>query len=266
MRAFVYILGASSKPDQIKCTVPYEIDDKEIFFGPCKKRLRQKLKSEVDKNGKFNSETYFIGLNAGNSDKVRKIVWAGKIQSHYTFKQANQILRGAKYAAIKTVNLFPLHVIPIKNGYQLKSNLHSKNDKWIWDLVSNKESVVHDEDSNSIILKKGSSFNRDICFIFSNIFFAKSFESGIEISDEILDLFRTNQPDKKKIDSYAIFGYRKDLSVDGKIGGWLELDDPSSRNLIKLIKIQAKQIKKKSNSSQTRTIHKTKQNHRGGCK
>jgi hypothetical protein len=163
MRAFVYILGASSKPDQIKCTVPYEIDDKEIFFGPCKKRLRQKLKSEVDKNGKFNSETYFIGLNAGNSDKVRKIVWAGKIQSHYTFKEANQILRGAKYAAIKTVNLFPLHVKPIDNGYQLISNLHSENNVWIMDLVSNEDKVKFHQNSNSITLKKGYTFDRDIC-------------------------------------------------------------------------------------------------------
>jgi len=269
MRAFVYILGASSNPDKIECRVPFEIDENEIFFGPCKKRLRQKLKREIDTNGRLETETFFIGLNANNVKRERKIVWAGKIQTHYTFQQANAKLVGSKYLPIKSgekTDSFPLHVIPIKNGYQLKSDLHFENNKWILDLVSNEESVLYDEDSNSITLKKGSSFNRDICFIFSNIFFANRFKKGIEISDEILDVFRTNQPDKKKIDSFVVFGYRKDHSVDGKTGGWLELDDPSTRRLIKLIKKQAERIKKKSNSSQTKTLDKTKQNHQGGCK
>ena len=273
MRAFVYILGASKSPNKIECPVPFEIDEKEIFFGPCKKGLRQKLKKEVDMNGKLDSETFFVGLNASNAikerKKERKIVWAGKIQTHYTFQQANAKLVSSKYLPIKSgekTDNFPLHVIPFKNGYQLKNDLHSENDDWILDLVSNNESVMHDKNSKSITLKKGSSFNRDICFIFSNIFFANRFGSGIEIKNEILDIFKISQPDKKNIDSFAVFGYRKDHSIDGKTGLWLELDNQLTQRLIKLIEKQAEKIKKYPTSSQTKTNNKRNKNYQGGCK
>lgn len=273
MRAFVYILGASKNPNEIKCPVPFEIDEKEIFFGPCKKGLRQKLKKEVDTNGKLDSETFFVGLNASNTNKERKkerkIVWAGKIQSHYTFQLANKFLIDNKYLPITTdlkIKNFPLHVIPFKNGYQLKSDLHSKKEKWILDIVSKQKFVNYDMNTNSMMLKDGNFFDRDICFIFSNIFFANRFEKGIEISDEILDIFKISQPDKKNIDSFAVFGCRKDHSVDGKTGGWLELDDPSSQRLIELIMRQVEQIKKKSNSSPTETLYKTNKNKQRGCK
>jgi len=266
MRAFVYVLGASKDPNKIECPVPFEIDEKEIFFGPCKKGLRQKLKKEIDTNGKLDSETFFVGLNASNTNKERKIVWVGKIQTHYTFQQANAKLVGSKYLPIKTGNFFPLHVKPSKNGYQLISKLHSKNNDWFLDLVSNKESVMHDENSNSITLKRGFSFNRDICFVFSNIFFANRFGRGIEIKNEIFDVFKISQPDKKKIDSFAVFGFRKDHSIDGKTGRWLELNSQLTQGLIKLIKKQTEKIKKNPNASQKETLNQITKNKRGGCK
>jgi hypothetical protein len=265
----VYILGASNNPDKIECTVPFEIDEKEIFFGPCKKRLRQKLKKEIDTNGKLKTETYFIGLNSTNVKKERKIVWVGKIQSNYTFQQANEKLVGSKYLSIKTrrkTTRFPLHVTPTKNGYQLKSELHSENGKWILDIVSNRYFVKYNLNTSSLVLKDGCTFDRDICFMFSNIFFANRFESGIEIDNEILSVFKKSQLNKKKINSFAVFGYRKDNSIDGKTGGWLELDNQSTKTIVNLIKGKSKTIKKSRNSTYTKAPFQTIINNRGGCK
>jgi len=265
MRAFVYILGASKKADEIelKCKVPFEIDENEIFFGPCKKLLRQKLKKEVDTNNKLDTETFFIGLNASNAKKERKIVWAGKIQNHYTFQQANEKLVGSKYLHIKTGNFFPLHVSPIKNGYQLIGKLHSENNNWFSDLVSNKDSIIPDKAFKSITLKKGFTFDRDICFTFSNIFFAKG--NGIDIDKKVLNIFQKHL-NTNDIDAYTVLGKNKKGRPNGMRGSWLELDSSLTQRLVKLIKKQAEQIKKKSNSSQTKTLDKTKQNHQGGCK
>jgi hypothetical protein len=32
--AYLYILSASPNPDYVECSVPAEIDENEIFFGP----------------------------------------------------------------------------------------------------------------------------------------------------------------------------------------------------------------------------------------
>ena len=43
---FCYIVSASKKPDRVECPVPYKIDDGEIFFGPCKKPLREWMRHQ----------------------------------------------------------------------------------------------------------------------------------------------------------------------------------------------------------------------------
>lgn len=265
MRAFVYILGASNNPDEIKCKVPFEIDDKEIFFGPCKKRLRQKLKREIDTKGKLKTETFFVGLNANNVKRARKIMWAGKIQSHYSFQKANEKLIGNKYLSIKTdekTGEFPLHVIPIKNGYQLKSDLHAENGDWILDIVSDRRMVNHDKKASHFTIKNGYSFDRDICFIFSNIFFAKG--NGIDIDNEVLDIFQKHLK-TNDIDAYTLLGKDKNGKPNGMRGGWLELDSRLTKSLIKLIEKKAEKIKKDSSSSQTKTNNKRNKNHQRGC-
>ena len=40
-----YIVAGSGDPDRIECAVPYRIDDREIFFGPCKKALREWMRN-----------------------------------------------------------------------------------------------------------------------------------------------------------------------------------------------------------------------------
>jgi len=41
MKVFVYVVAASKNPDAVECVVPYRVNDDMIFFGPCKKRLRE---------------------------------------------------------------------------------------------------------------------------------------------------------------------------------------------------------------------------------
>ena len=79
-----YIVGASPDPDSIKgnCKVPYEASENTIFFGPCKKRLRELLhKRFLSACDDFtpDEEIYIAGANKVNAKKIRKILWVGKI-------------------------------------------------------------------------------------------------------------------------------------------------------------------------------------------
>lgn len=105
--AYIYILGESSNPDVITCGVPYEINSKEIFFGPCKAKLRKYfwnkyLKNSKSKIEKANNGIFFIGLNSASSE--RKIVWAGEMKLVMTFKKAFELLKGSKYNKMRSEN------------------------------------------------------------------------------------------------------------------------------------------------------------------
>ena len=81
-KAYIYILAANSDPDKITCSVPIKIDENEIFFGPCKKRLRVKFRKYIGKE--INDEIYIIGINSSYKNDegnfIRKILWAGKLK------------------------------------------------------------------------------------------------------------------------------------------------------------------------------------------
>lgn len=218
MKIYIYILGASCNPDKIECNVPFQVDEKEIFFGPCAKYLRKKLKKEylkaksVENVGAQN--LYVVGLNGLNvrrcPKRERKIVWIGKILKLMTFEYAYEVMRAdPRYEMILNAEESPLHVKPISNsafkGYELrwlgakKKRLHEAKSNWVWDLIdkrdgrktSNKFDIRNCE---KVILKnpkdRGDVFTLDCCFILENLHFADGKRMGIRISDAIEKIFK----------------------------------------------------------------------------
>ena len=65
-RVFCYIVAASGSPDNIGCAVPYKVDDGEIFYGPCKKLLREWLRhrylSEATESADPADDVYVVGF------------------------------------------------------------------------------------------------------------------------------------------------------------------------------------------------------------
>ncbi|MBW1957621.1 MAG: hypothetical protein JRI63_03690 [Deltaproteobacteria bacterium] len=142
---YLYIVSAAPNPEQITCAVPYKIDSKEIFFGPCKKRLRSELRKNFlspTKTMCTPEETiYLVGVNGSNRRRIRQIVWAGQIKRIMTFAHAFDHLRAKRYQKMRSEKKSPLHVEPLKEknhlfGYRRISTLHEKNNSWIRDIVS----------------------------------------------------------------------------------------------------------------------------------
>jgi hypothetical protein len=237
----IYILGASKNPDKVDCCVPWKIDEENIFFGPCKIKLREMLKRNYPDMNIEGEDIYVIGLNGSN--EKRKIIWAGKIKKLMTFGEAykNPLLEGLKNSGYE---YSPLHAKPISNGYQHLGKLHETNDDWICDLVEPRKKVNLIHKGETIICENEyeKTFKRDLCFLTSNIFFATG--TGIEIDEDILGPFKKSQPGIE-IDTYAIFGRQKNGFVEGKRGGWLKMQHNEINELIKIIERKARGIKKK---------------------
>jgi hypothetical protein len=124
MKIYMYILGASKSPDQISCPVPKEVNDRIVFFGPCKKRLRDHFYgdylSENDSGEVLATRSiYLIGINASNARKPRKIVWAGKVKKFLTFERAYKIYSKSKrFQKVMNATESPIHIKPMyKDGH-----------------------------------------------------------------------------------------------------------------------------------------------------
>ena len=151
MKVLSYILSADNL-DYIRCNVPYEINEDLIFFGPCKKRLRehfykQYLKNSLDDEIDITSDNiYIIGLNGSNSKRKRKIVWVGKVLKILTFEKAyNTFSKDSGFKKMMDEEESPLHLKPIYNnkgifiGYKLKSTMHEENNEWILDIITRRD-------------------------------------------------------------------------------------------------------------------------------
>ena len=246
MKIYLYILGHSNNPDEISTAVPYKVDDKEIFFGPCKISMREELRKLVQIN-KFDKDSYIVGMNGSYTDragnKIRKIVWAGKICRIMSFGEAYEELIGDQYKVMRRIKYSPLHVKPIFKkdnssiiGYSRNSEFHADNDEWILDLIKDKTQI--NTISNSILLKKSSEyenvFSRDACILLENIFYAEG--TGISIDKKIINILKKAQPEVKDIDQYYVFGKKKNGYGDGKRGRWLEINGSLGKELIDIIK------------------------------
>ena len=248
-RVFLYILGASQNPNNIECSVPFLVNNSEIFFGPCKKRLREKLNEEYLKISRSEyllpkDDLYIVGANARNRERIRKIVWAGKIQRLMTFEAAFHHLSAKRYREMIRHRHSPLHVKPLYNkknvfiGYEHRSNLHSKNDGWVVDLINSRHSPAVQHKGKRLLLlsraDKCQAFPRDCSFLLENIFFAQG--HGVQITNEMVKLLKQVQPEIDKLDDYPIFGYRKHGSVEGLTGRWLEIMGAQGERFLSLIK------------------------------
>jgi hypothetical protein len=252
MRAYCYILSASHDPDRAEQSVPYAIDEREIFFGPCKKRLRKKLRDEFLTEDRPSCEPhediYLIGFNGSNGSGERKIIWAGRVRRIMTFATAHADLRGARYKCLTNGDYPPLHVKPVYDGrrkliaYARVGCLHAE--KWTWDLVQRPGALPQDcVTPTRLSVPYGYSawntFDRDTCLLLENTFYAT--RGGIAIGQRILELLKAAQPDEN-IDDYAVFGRRVDGSADGRVGSWLRVDGEVAQALVSAIKREAKNL------------------------
>jgi hypothetical protein len=267
---FLYVLASSHDPDNVECPVPYQINDKVIFFGPCKKPLREwlrrrYLKAPEDDVSLPSSEDIFVaGVNGSNPQHNRKIVWAGRVSRAMTFEAAYNDLTTPEFQEMQSCPLSPLHVEPKYDtarrfsGYEHISLLHEdcwvpdttqrcqatgrcpdpRGDKrcWVTDIIKSNAAPHTRLKGKQLILAPGADrsrvFTRDCCFLCDNIFFARG--KGISITEAMLGVLRKAQRDKE-IDRYAIFGYQRNKHVEGLIGRYLEIPGQLADELMGLI-------------------------------
>jgi hypothetical protein len=246
MILFIYIVAASHAPDIVVCVVPYLIDEDLIFFGPCKKRLREWL-SHRYLNGVDDAipedDIFVVGVNGNNKQRIRKILWAGWIARVMTFEAAYNNLNGPNFQDMRCHDFSPLHVKPLYDrageflGYEHISREHEREDNWVLDFTDRHSSPYFIRKGTQLLIKpntgRSQAFPRDCCFLCDNIFYAQG--AGIPITDKILAVLTGVQPGKE-IDPYAIFGYRVDGSIEGLTGRHLSISGESAQELIDLIR------------------------------
>ncbi|WP_456473117.1 hypothetical protein [Methanocaldococcus sp.] len=258
MKVFCYILGSSKNPDRVECAIPYKIDEESIFFGPCMKLLRRRLYREYLQNlddgecDVSNEELYIVGFNGLNNERVRKIVWVGKIIKIMTFERAYNLMTDEehkeKYKEMLDHPYSPLHVMPIYEnnmfvGYKLRSKEHAEKNQWIKDIIDNYENNPDIIIENDYLKLKDPSkrkevFIQDACFLCDNIFFAV--KSGMEIDDKILNILKKARQ-RNDIDEVCIFGRDKNGNCIA-LRNYLEIEGELAKKLIEYIKEKSNDI------------------------
>jgi hypothetical protein len=184
---FLYVLGASSSADRVNCTVPWKVSDSEIFFGPCKKRLRERLRrqlldSKTDR-AHVKEDIVFAGFNAlppaSLVRQVRKVVWAGRVKEAMSFGRAWLDLRGEEYKPMRSHPETPLHLEPLGDtgkptAYRHFGLQHEERDKWLDDVLTPAARARVEVETKTVRLPPNVSwwdgFPRDICFLLHNLF------------------------------------------------------------------------------------------------
>ena len=178
---YIYILGQGNiyngKNDAVSSLVPYKLNDDELFFGPCKKNIREEIKKNYLKEKDYTNllttkqNIYIVGINPNlpKKDKARRLLFAGKIKEIFSFKYSwNKYKKLVEYnediykmingseeeiygcgqevedSGVKKGNQnfqSPLHLIPVRKGniegYKHRTSMH-KHD-WIKDILSDGE-------------------------------------------------------------------------------------------------------------------------------
>lgn len=66
-RVWLYVLNSSKDPDNVGCVVPWLVDEDLIYFGPCKRRLRERLRKKYLAGGcthaAVNDDLYIVSVN-----------------------------------------------------------------------------------------------------------------------------------------------------------------------------------------------------------
>lgn len=241
---YMYVLGASSSPDRVECTVPWEVDERTIFFGPCKKALRHHLKQEVlgDHDDVVPpSDIFVIGFNKLPRDGQRRIVWAGRVTRVMTFARAHDLLSDPRYAKMLASKQSPMNVEPIRArnsghllGYMRRPNgTHPKS--WPWDLVTTMRRVDWHGDELRLTADASPTraFRRDACFTAENIFFANG--AGLAIDEAFVRILTDAQPWARDIDAVAVFG-RVNGTAEGLRGRYLTLSGGDAERVVEWLR------------------------------
>jgi hypothetical protein len=231
---YAFSPSASSNPDGVDCVVPWRVDEKLDFFGPCKIRLRALLRKMFLRPDlsyakvPADIDILIVAVNGSNQSKVRKIVYAGRLSEVMTNQEADKRLQGGRFRKMRGDQLSPLHVEPVEEGGKLVGYKHvskehayreegKPHDKWVYDLVSDPEGfeITPKEGPERMILRRAPTqdFDRDCCMLLENRFFAQG--RGIEIDGEALEILRKAQPGKE-IDGYAVFGWSVKKQANGQ--------------------------------------------------
>jgi hypothetical protein len=228
-RVWMYILGASKDRNHVVCPVPKKVDRRQIFFGPCEKLMRKKLRDEyltVEEPYRRveRDDLFVVGLNGSNDKRERKVVWAGKLSEVMTFAEADKRLVGQRYAHLRedtNRSPSPLHVRPVMKdgkygyehwGWEHKGRQKGKpHDMWVYDFVSDPTGfeINNKNGFETEILRKSPTqdFDRDCCMLLDCLFFAEG--QGIDIDEEVVEILKERQRGQSgidAIDSYAVFG------------------------------------------------------------
>jgi hypothetical protein len=245
-RFILYVLKTSPTPDRCEGAVPWRIDADEIFFGPCKKRLRRALRDRFlgpDRQLRILSDRERIviaGVNAGQGRTPRKIVWAGELRMVMSFAEAAARLDGDRYRQMREVRATPLHVVPTWEdgrlvGYTHRGLEHAEESRnhpgefsWWDDLVPRpmRGTRVALADRSMVQLADGCSwwdgFPLDACMTLTNLFWADG--AGLPLDERAVALLRAAQPGADAVDASAPFGRNGLGHADGKRGSYLEVE------------------------------------------
>jgi hypothetical protein len=226
-------MDSNKDPDNVRCVVPWRVDDDLIFFGPCKIRMRERLRErylrEDCTHRVLHTGLYIIGVNGSNPKRVRKVVASGRLSQAMTFAEADRRLAGERFRELREHPISPLHVRPVLDsgrlvGYDHASDEHIKDDKWVDDLTS-RRSDVHLQ-GRRVTVRPGREpwnvFDRDCCMLLQNHFFAQG--QGIEFDDEAVRILKKAQPGRPGIDAYAVFGLASGAQANGLRGQYLDIE------------------------------------------
>ena len=150
--------------------------------------------SHSDTNGS-DDDIFIVGVNGSNPQRVRKVIWAGRLSEVMTFAKATSRLRGSRFRKLRQDSESPLHVQPIDDrsenviGYRHVSKQHIDHGAWVSDLVSSKAIRNVQVEDREVVIKRGTAweiFDRDCCLLLANYFFARG--EGIEFDEEALSI------------------------------------------------------------------------------
>src|SRR5207245_2862282 len=113
-------------------------------------------------------DLFIVGINGSNKERIRKVIWAGKLSEVMTFAEAYRRLKEGRFRKLRGDEHSPLHVSPVERdgnlvGYDHRSNEHIEGDQWISDLMLGRRKIR--PQGRRLILQTGATswefFDRD---------------------------------------------------------------------------------------------------------
>src|SRR5205823_4306866 len=111
---WMYAMASNKDPDNVRCVVPWRVDDDYIFFGPCKVRMRERLRErylrEDCTHRVLHTGLSIVCVNGSNPKRIRKVVASGSVSQVMTFAEADRRLAGKRFRELREHRISPLHV------------------------------------------------------------------------------------------------------------------------------------------------------------